>query len=145
MPITRRHLMAGAIAAFTAVTSLRGESDPVPAFHTHLPKGALPETKDPGQYADKPVVKRVYELAGKIRPVLYQLPCYCSCDKFAGHGSLLDCFVDSHGEECSICQHEAVYAYEQAKAGRSAKQIRAGVIAGEWRKVDMGPSALAAL
>lgn len=88
---------------------------------------------------------RVYELAAQIRPVLYQLPCYCSCDTFAGHGSLLDCFVSAHGEECGVCQREAVYAFQQTKAGRTPKQIRASIIAGAWNKVDMSPSALAAL
>jgi hypothetical protein len=127
-----------------AVPFLRAE-DRIPAYHSEPPKGPLPKTKDPAQYANQPIVKRVYELASKIRPVLYQLPCYCSCDKFAGHGSLLDCFVDAHGEECGVCQHEAVFAYQQTKAGVSPKQIRTKIIAGDWRKVDMSPSALAAL
>lgn len=128
-----------------AAAGLKAAEEPVPAYHKNLPKKPLPATKDPQLYADRPLVARVYELAGKARPVLYQMPCYCSCDKFAGHGSLLDCFVDAHGEECSICQHEAVFAYQQTKAGVSVAQIRARVIAGDWKKVDMSLSALAAL
>ncbi len=143
MPFSRRHLITSALASFAAVRTL-GAAD-VPAYHAHLPKGPLPPTKDPQQYIDRPVVQRVYELAGKVRPVLYQLPCYCSCDKFAGHGSLLDCFVDAHGEECGVCQREAVFAYTQDKAGVPVAKIRAAIIAGDWRKVDMSPSALAAL
>lgn len=125
----------------TAALAIAASDDRIPAFHSGPPTGPLPETKDPQQYAAKPEVQRVYELAGKIRPVLYQLPCYCSCDKFAGHGSLLDCFVDAHGEECSICRHEAVFAYQQTKAGVAPAKIREKIIAGQWKKVDMSPQA----
>jgi hypothetical protein len=142
--ITRRQIFTG-VAAFAAARFARADEERVPAFHKKPPKGFLPQTKDPSKYDAKPVVKRVYELAGKIRPVLYQQPCYCSCDQFAGHGSLLDCFVDNHGEECGICQREAVYSYVQTKAGKTPVQIRAGIMAGEWKKVDLSMSALAEL
>lgn len=127
------------------VAGLKAAEEPVPAYHKALPNKPLPATKDPQLYADRPLVARVYELAGKVRPALYQMPCYCSCDKFAGHGSLLDCFVDAHGEECSICQREAVFVYQQTKAGVAVGQIRARVIAGDWKKVDMSLGALAAI
>ena len=145
MPLSRRHLIVSTFASLAAVTGLRADEERVPAYHKHPAKGALPATKDPQLYVNRPLVQRVYELAGKVRPVLYQLPCYCSCDKFAGHGSLLDCFVDAHGEECAVCQREAVYAYTQNKAGVPVEQIRAEIIAGAWSKVDMSMSALAAL
>lgn len=92
----------------------------------------------------RPVVQRVYQLAAAIRPVLYQMPCFCRCDKFGGHTSLLDCFVDAHGEECGICQREAVYAFIQTHAGKSPKEIRDGIIAGEWKNVVMSLPALPA-
>jgi hypothetical protein len=142
--MTRRKLIERAVLCVTAGMALL-RADEVPAHHKHPPKGKLPPTKDPALYIDKPTIQRVYELAGKIRPVLYQLPCYCSCDKFAGHGSLLDCFVDAHGEECGICQREAAYAYQRTKAGISAAQIRAEIIDGNWRKVDMSLASLKAL
>lgn len=142
MPITRRTLVTRALASLSLAGVLLGQEEPLPAYHKAPPKGPLPATKDPAQYAQKPIVMRVYELAGKVRPVLYQLPCFCSCDKFAGHTSLLDCFVDAHGEECGVCQREAVYAYEQTKAGVSVKKIRELIISGEWRKTDMSLSRL---
>ena len=145
MNLSRRSLFTTAIASAAAVAGLKAADEPVPAYHKTLPKQPLPATKDPQLYADRPVVQKVYELAGKVKPVLYQMPCYCSCDKFAGHGSLLDCFVDAHGEECNICQHEAVFAYRQSKAGVPVAQIRARIIAGDWRKTDMSIGALNAL
>jgi|SRR5271154_1434836 len=137
--LTRRRLFSTAAFSLAGLASLRAE---VPAYHKHAPKGDLPPTKDPNQFIDRPLVQRVYELAGKVRPVLYQLPCYCNCDKFAGHGSLLDCFVDAHGEECAVCQREAVFAYRQNKAGVPVEKIRQSIIAGEWKTVDMDLASL---
>jgi hypothetical protein len=77
------------------------------------------------------VVRVVYSLAGKVRPILYQEPCYCDCDKNEGHKSLLDCFTAKHGIVCPTCQKEVIYVFEQAKAGKNAAQIRAGIENGE--------------
>ncbi len=134
MTVSRRHLLA----ACTALPALKlAFAAEVPAYHKNPPTAELPPTKDPDVYIDRPLVQRVYQLAGKIRPVLYQMPCYCRCDKFGGHTSLLDCFVDAHGEECGVCQREAVYSYVQTKAGKSPKEIRDGIMAGEWKTIDM--------
>jgi hypothetical protein len=143
--MTRREVMTRLLGAVAAPCAILAAGERVPAYHDHPPKDPLPPTKDPGQYIDRPVVQKVYELAAKVRPELYQMPCYCNCDKFAGHGSLLDCFVDAHGEECGVCQREAVYTYTKAKAGVPVKEIRAGIMAGEWRKVDLSLAALTAL
>jgi Protein of unknown function with PCYCGC motif len=145
MSISRRQLMLGTLTSMAGAVAMAASDERIPAYHDEPPTGPLPGTKDPQLYVGKPEVQRVYELAGKIRPVLYQLPCYCSCDKFAGHGSLLDCFVDAHGEECSVCRHEAVFAYQQTKTGVAPKKIREKIIAGQWKKVDMSPAALASL
>ena len=138
-------MFTGVLAAVAASRVLKGQENQVPAYHNEAPKGPVPVTRDPSLFNDKPMVKQVYTLAGKIKPVLYQQPCFCHCDRFAGHGSLLDCFVDNHGEECGVCQREAVYAYVQTKAHKSPKQIRTGIMAGEWQKVDMSMSTLMAL
>ena len=81
-----------------------------------------------------------YELAKKIQPVIYQQPCYCHCDHI-GHKSLHSCFENTHGAECDVCQKELYYSYAQTKAGKSAKQIREGIIKGEWRQVDLQTAA----
>ena len=111
--------------------------DSVPAFHAQAPKDALPATMDPQTFA-QPAVMNAYAIAGRIKKVLYQEPCYCHCDRSQGHGSLLDCFVSKHGSGCNICMNEGFYAYEQTGKGKTPTQIRAGIIKGEWQTVDTG-------
>jgi hypothetical protein len=77
-----------------------------------------------------------YDLAAKIPATLYQQPCYCYCDRM-GHNSLHSCFENTHGAKCDICLKELYYTYEQHKKGKTAKQIRQGIIAGNWRQVDL--------
>jgi Protein of unknown function with PCYCGC motif len=107
----------------------------VPAFHALAPRGELPETMDPGFFTD-PVVQNAYAIAAKIKKTLYQQPCYCHCDRSQGHKSLLDCFSSKHGSGCGTCIYEDFYAFEQTSKGKSAAQIRAGIIKGEWKSVD---------
>ncbi len=78
-----------------------------------------------------------YELAAKIPNVIYQQPCYCFCDRGMGHNSLHSCFAGSHGAECATCLKELYYSYTMHKQGKTAKQIRAGVIKGEWKSIDL--------
>jgi len=81
-----------------------------------------------------------YELAAKIPNVLHQQPCYCYCDRM-GHKSLRTCFEGTHGAKCSVCLRELYYAYQQNKNGVKAAEIRAGIIAGEWRHIDLQTAA----
>jgi Protein of unknown function with PCYCGC motif len=107
----------------------------VPAFHAQALRGELPATMSPALFTD-PVVENAYALAGKIKKTLYQEPCYCHCDRSQGHNSLLDCFASKHGAGCNICIYEDFYSYEQARKGKTAAQIRAGIIKGDWQTVD---------
>jgi Protein of unknown function with PCYCGC motif len=139
---TREWMAGGALLAATlALAVLRTSSagaqseEPVPAYHSEVPKGDLPQTMDPGQFAN-PVVKNAYAVAARTKRILYQQPCYCHCDRGHGHGSLLDCFTSTHGSMCNICVGEALYSYEQSRKGRTAAQIRDGIMKGEWQKVD---------
>lgn len=111
-------------------------SEPVPAFHAQPPTGALPATMDPSIYTDK-LVHSAYLLAGQVKAVLYQQPCYCHCDRSSGHGSLLDCFVGRHGSGCGTCQKEAFYSYEETRKGKTPTQIREAIIRGDWQKIDL--------
>jgi hypothetical protein len=50
---------------------------------------------------------------------------------------LLDCFVSRHGSGCNICQSEAFYTFEQLHKGKTAAQIREGIIRGDWQNVNL--------
>lgn len=115
------------------------KSDPaqnIPAYHAAAPKEALEPTLDPAQFKE-PVVQNSYAMAAKVKNVLYQQPCYCFCDKNNGHHSLFDCFATTHASECNTCMAEGIFAYEQTQKGKSPAKIRAAIIQGDWRKVDL--------
>jgi Protein of unknown function with PCYCGC motif len=109
--------------------------DAVPAYHAEAPRGALPATLSPVLFNDL-VVRNAYIIAARIKKTLYQQPCYCHCDRSQGHTSLLDCFASKHGSACGTCIYEDFYSYEQSRKGKTATQIRAGIIRGEWQSVD---------
>ena len=110
----------------------------IPSYHAYALKPPVPSTMDPKQFPDA-LNRNVYALAAKIKPVLYQQPCYCYCDRSVGHKSLLDCFASEHGSQCDICQKEAVLAYQLTQKGKTPTQIRAAIIHGDWKSVDMKP------
>jgi len=111
-------------------------ADDIPAYHSSAPTAPLPATLDPKQFPDART-QNLYALAAKIKPVLYQQPCYCRCDREVGHTSLLDCFGDNHGSVCDVCKKEAAYSYQQTKLGKTPAEIRAGIMAGKWKQVDL--------
>ena len=111
-------------------------AEPLPAYHAQAPQGAPPATMNPELFPD-PLVQNAYAIAAKIKKTLYQQPCYCHCDRSQGHGSLLDCFASKHGAGCNICIYEDFYSYEQSRKGKTAAQIRAGIVKGDWQSVDV--------
>jgi hypothetical protein len=122
------------------------EEGGVPAYNAAPPpKGTkLPAIlmKDQlwGADAQFPYQTHGYELASKIPTVLHQQPCYCYCDRM-GHNSLHSCFESTHGAQCATCLKEVYYSYQQHKKGKSATQIRAGIIKGEWKQIDLQSAA----
>ncbi|HKW64856.1 MAG TPA: CYCXC family (seleno)protein [Candidatus Acidoferrum sp.] len=111
------------------------QDNSIPAYHAQAPKGELPETLSPENFTD-PLVKNAYTVAAKIKKTLYQQPCYCHCDRSKGHTSLLDCFASEHGSGCGTCIYEDLYTYEQMHKGKTAAQIREGIIKGDWKSID---------
>ena len=118
-------------------------ADDIPAYHPEAPArgtqlpAVLSGSQLSGPYFQYPWQVKVYQQAAKVPNVLYQLPCYCRCDKALGHTSLHSCFEGTHGAECSTCMKEGVYTYQQTKLGRSPAQIRAGIERGEWMNIDL--------
>jgi len=90
--------------------------------------------------AQLPYQTHAYELAAKIPAVLHQQPCYCYCDRM-GHNSLHSCFEDTHGARCDICLKELYYAYSEHQKGKTAVQIRKGIMRGDWRQVNLEKAA----
>ena len=131
LPIST-HLQDG-LAQTPAEESRGSEEQP---YHSAPPTGSLPPVLDPELF-DRPVVQNAYRLARKLAPILYQQPCYCHCARHLGHTSLLDCYATRHTAGCRICLQELFYVAEQTKQGRSPAEIRAAIIRGEWKKVNI--------
>jgi hypothetical protein len=134
-------LVTLAVSSPWAVT----QEEKVPAFNTAPPaKGKLPAILAAdqlwGEDAQYPYQTHAYELAAKIPEVLHQQPCYCYCDRI-GHNSLHSCFETTHGAKCSICLKEVYYSYLMHQKGKTAAQIRQGIIAGQWKQVGLGTAA----
>jgi hypothetical protein len=127
---------------------LESESDQgVPHFNAAPPTAgdelAPILTKDQlfGPNAQYPYQTHAYELAAKIPKVLYQQPCYCHCDRNMGHNSLHSCFSGTHGAECGTCLKELYYTYTMYKQHQTARQIREGIIKGDWKTIDLATAA----
>ena len=128
--------------------SAPSEDGQVPAYHSGPP---APGKKLPpilgreqlwGGNDQQPYQSHAYELAAKISRVIYQQPCYCYCDRM-GHQSLRSCFEGTHGAQCLVCLRELYYSYQMTKQHKTASQIRKGIIAGEWKQVDLESAAKA--
>ena len=55
--------------------------------------------------------------------------------------SLHSCFSSTHGAECGTCLKELYYTYTMNKQGKTARQIRAGIIKGDWKLIDLETAA----
>src|SRR5579859_8083288 len=109
--------VAGLCAIATLLTTTVSSQDhspiqaPKAAYHDQPPVLPFPETLKPEQFGQNEPAFVAYTLAAHTKKTLYQVPCYCPCDKLEGHKSLLDCFVGDHGTHCRICQQEAVFCF----------------------------------
>ena len=130
------------VLVLVIAVAMFGQGD-VPAHHTAPPAKdtklppILPAPERWGPSFKYPVQLHAYELAEKIPLVLYQQPCYCRCDRSAGHTSLHSCFESTHGANCAACMREAFYAYQMSKQKKTPAQIREGIMRGDWEKIDL--------
>lgn len=117
--------------------------DDIPAYHQQPPaKGQVLPPIMAGAQLTGPFFREkwqveVYKEAAQIPNVLYQLPCYCRCDRALGHSSLHSCFEGTHGAICSTCAQEGAYAYKMTKLGKTPKEIRAGIERREFQSIDL--------
>ena len=151
--MVRRGILLAFVVALTIVASSQwtiyaaNDEDRVPAFNSAPPaKGAklasiLTKGQLWGNNDEYPFQSHSYELAAKIPNVIHQLPCYCYCDRGMGHKSLHSCFEGTHGAQCSTCMKELFYAYQMTQQHKTAAQIRKGIIAGDWKTIDLQSAA----
>lgn len=129
-----------------AVLALAQSDNHVPAFNPGPPSAEdklppiLPKDQRWGDNFKNPYQVHAYELAEKIPAVLHQLPCYCYCERM-GHKSLRTCYETTHGAHCGTCMKELYYAYQQTKLKKSPKEIREGIIRGDYEKIDLATAA----
>jgi len=118
-------------------------ADDIPAYHPSAPLKvvALPPilsgAKLTGENFRYPWQLHVYQQAAKIGSVIYQLPCYCRCDRALGHTSLRSCYEGLHGTECSTCAKEAFFAYRLTSQGKTPSEIRAAINRREYESIDL--------
>lgn len=140
-----KHFLAVLTIALTAAMTHAqlAASNPVPAFHATAAAAAtkLPPILTEKQLADQgliaPAQKAAYKAAARASSVVYQMPCYCYCDRNHGHASLRSCFESTHGANCGTCMQEALYSYRQSKKGWSPKMIRDGIVRGDFQMIDL--------
>lgn len=80
-----------------SAVSRSGSERVPPYFRSAEEAKPLPRTLPPEYFREYPVVETAYRIAREIPDVLAQQPCYCYCDRSAGHRGLLDCWASDHG------------------------------------------------
>jgi hypothetical protein len=112
------------------------DNEGTPSYHSYVLLAPYPPTVNPNQFYDA-LVQNAYRMAAKVKPVLFQQPCYCRCDLNNGHKSLLDCYGGTHASVCDVCLKEGIFAYEQTNKGKTPAQIRAAILHGDWQAVNL--------
>lgn len=111
---------------------------PTPPYYRSAKEAEpLPATLAPVRFAGRPVVVTAYTIAKKIPKVLAQQPCYCGCDREFGHHSLLDCYTSDHTAGCAVCVKETFFTWEMTRQNKTPAEIRAAIIHGDWKSVDI--------
>ena len=131
------------LAAVSTSGQMQGSFTDVPAYNAAPPPSSkklnpiLAGMQLTGPTFHHPAQIASYKAAARNSKVLYQLPCYCYCDRGHGHNSLRSCFESEHGANCTTCMQEALLADQLTKQGKTAKQIREAIKRGEYKNVDL--------
>ncbi|AFL89076.1 hypothetical protein Terro_2840 [Terriglobus roseus DSM 18391] len=145
MRFSKDHIYRGfgvaSLALLTLAATAQWAKPDIPAYHANPSRSPMPklfaDAERNGVYFSRPYQTASYKMADAIPEVLYQMPCYCRCDRAMGHKSLHSCFEGSHAAVCTTCMSEAAYAYQQHRAGKTIAQIRSGIERGDWQEVDL--------
>ena len=108
----------------------------VPPYYVSAERAKpFPKTLPPSAFST-PKMVRAYEIAQRIPEVLVQLPSYCVFVR-RHHHSLLQCFTTDDAVRCEVCVKEAYLADEMDRAGNAPSAIRAAIISGEWKSINV--------
>ena len=144
--MSRKQLPCAAVLVLSLAIVAFAQSEKVPAYNPAPPSKTaqlapiVPHMQRSGEMYAMKYQQAAYDVAQKIPGVLYQMPCYCYCDRI-GHNSLRSCFESAHGAHCATCMKEAFYAYFETRKGKTPRQIREGIIKGAWQSLDLEQSA----
>ena len=71
-----------------------------------------------------------YQYAAAHAAAYREIPCWCGCQQYLGHGNLEDCFVrrdgrgwEAHAAGCGVCNGEAAIAERTLDAGQTAEDV----------------------
>jgi len=137
----------GLILVLAVTLFAQTDASRVPAYHKNPPVKSeelppiMPASERIGPAFTHDYQDHAYELAAKIPKVIYQLPCYCYCDREVGHKSLHSCYEGAHAARCAVCLKELYFAYNETKKGKTPAQIRAAIEKGAWEKIDLTTAA----
>jgi len=81
-----------------------------------------PPVLDPSRYFGG--AQLGYASAKAAPEVMAHVFCYCGCDATEGHHHLIDCYTSNHGQDCHICQEEAVEALKLSRDHKSMAEIQ---------------------
>lgn len=102
----------------------------IPAYYENVEGVELPRTLDPKVVSEG--ATKAYEVAKEFPMLLAQIPCYCACGMEKGsrkaHNSLLDCFINRHGQNCQLCINETIFAKDKKDQGTKPEAIGRAVI-----------------
>jgi len=140
-----RWVLGLAVFAVTAASFAQwsNPAEDIPAYHPSAPLkvSSLPPILSgaqlTGEHFRYPWQVHVYQMAKQVSSVIYQLPCYCRCDRALGHTSLRSCYENAHSTECDTCAKEGVFAYKMTKAGKTPTEIRAAINRHEYESIDL--------
>ena len=143
--IKSRWVLGLAVFAVTVASYAQwsNPADDIPAYHPSAPLkvSALPPilrgAQLTGEHFRYPWQIHAYQQAATISSVLYQLPCWCHCDRALGHTSLRSCYETAHSTQCDVCAKEGIFAYQQTKLGKTPAEIRAAIIRHEYESIDL--------
>jgi hypothetical protein len=144
--IPMKSITRGSIACLAGVITMASyaqwqePTDTIPAFYQKPPSNArsiFRASQLSGEHSKESYQITTYREAEELASFLYQLPCYCRCDRHEGHKSLHSCFETAHGSGCRTCMKEVAFAFEMKKMGKSAHEVRSEIEKGEWQTISL--------